>query len=396
MSEREHGGRDWAMETRLLHGTRRPGEAAPVAPPIYQTSTFQMRTPEEGAAMATEVAPAMLYGRLGTPNTKDVEAMLADLEGAEAALALGSGMAAVTIALMANLRAGDHVVAQHTHYTATLSQMTTTLPRYGIEVTQVDQTDTEAFARAVRPTTRVVYTESPTNPTLDLTDLRATAEIAHAAGALAITDSTFASSYNQRPLDLGCDVVIHSATKYLNGHSDVTAGVILSTRERVNAMWDYLRQYGPVLHPFDAWLLQRGLRTYTLRMERHNHNAMAVARFLEGHPAVARVHYPGLESHPQHALARRQMTGGFGGMVTFEVKGSFAAAYRAVARTQVCVLAVSLGAVETLITHPASMVHAFQSADERDVAGIAPGLSRLSVGIERAEDIIDDLDRALG
>jgi len=396
MSEREHGGRDWAMETRLLHGTRRPGEAAPVAPPIYQTSTFQMRTPEEGAAMATEVAPAMLYGRLGTPNTKDVEAMLADLEGAEAALALGSGMAAVTIALMANLRAGDHVVAQHTHYTATLSQMTTTLPRYGIEVTQVDQTDTEAFARAVRPTTRVVYTESPTNPTLDLTDLRATAEIAHAAGALAITDSTFASSYNQRPLDLGCDVVIHSATKYLNGHSDVTAGVILSTRERVNAMWDYLRQYGPVLHPFDAWLLQRGLRTYTLRMERHNHNAMAVARFLEGHPAVARVHYPGLESHPQHALARRQMTGGFGGMVTFEVKGSFAAAYRAVARTQVCVLAVSLGAVETLITHPASMVHAFQSADERDVAGIAPGLIRLSVGIERAEDIIDDLDRALG
>ncbi len=393
MNER---GRDWALETRLLHGTRRPGEAAPVAPPIYQTSTFQMRTPEEGAAMAAELAPAMLYGRLGTPNTKDVEAMLADLEGAEAALALGSGMAAVTIALMANLRAGDHVVAQHTHYTATLSQLTTTLPRYGIEVTQVDQTDTDAFARAVRPTTRVVYTESPTNPTLDLTDLRATAEIAHSAGALAITDSTFASSYNQRPLNLGCDVVIHSATKYLNGHSDVTAGVILSTRERVNAMWDYLRQYGPVLHPFDAWLLQRGLRTYPLRMERHNGNAMAVARFLEGHPGVARVHYPGLPSHAQHELARRQMTGGFGGMVTFEVKGGFEAAYRAVSRTKVCVLAVSLGAVETLITHPASMVHAFQSDEEREVAGIAPGLIRLSVGIERAEDIIDDLDRALG
>jgi len=393
--ERGHGGRDWAMETRLLHGTRRSGEAAPVAPPIYQTSTFQMRTPEEGAAMATEVAPAMLYGRLGTPNTKDVEAMLADLEGAEAALALGSGMAAVTIALMANLRAGDHVIAQHTHYTATLSQMTATLPRYGIAVTQVDQKDPEAFARAVRPTTRVVYTESPTNPTLDLTDLRATADIAHAAGALAITDSTFASSYNQRPLDLGYDVVIHSATKYLNGHSDVTAGVILSSQERIDAMWDYLRQYGPVLHPFDAWLLQRGLRTYTLRMERHNHNAMAVARFLEGHPAVARVYYPGMPSHPQHELARRQMTGGFGGMVTFEVKGGFKAAYRAVARTKVCVLAVSLGAVETLITHPASMVHAFQSDDERDVAGIAPGLIRLSVGIERAEDIIDDLDRAL-
>ena len=370
--------------------------AAPVAPAIYQTSTFQMATPEEGAALAVQPGAPMLYGRLATPNTKQVEAMLADLEGAEAALAVGSGMAAVTIALMANLRAGDHVVAQHTHYTATLSQMTTTLPRYGIEVTQVDQTDTEAFARAIRPTTRVVYTESPTNPTMDLTDLRATAEIAHEAGALAITDNTFASTYNQRPLDLGYDIVIHSATKYLNGHSDVTAGAILSTRERVDAMWDYLRQYGPVLHPFDAWLLQRGLRTYTLRMERHNQNAMQVARFLEEHPAVECVYYPGLPSHPQHELALQQMTGGFGGMLAFELKGGFEAAYRLVRRTELCVLAVSLGAVETLITHPASMVHSFQSAEEKDRAGIAPGLIRLSVGLERADDIADDLDRALG
>jgi methionine-gamma-lyase len=384
-----------AMDTRLIHGTRRAGVAAPVAPPIFQTSTFQMRTPEDGAALALEVAPEMLYGRLATPNTKQVEAMLADLEGAEAALAVGSGMAAVTIALMSTLKAGDHLVAQLTHYTATLSQLTTTLPKFGIEVTQVDQTDVGAFERAIRANTRVVYTESPTNPTLDLTDLKATAEIAHAAGALAITDSTFASSYNQHPLDLGYDVVIHSATKYLNGHSDVTAGVILSTKERIDMMWDYLRQYGPVLHPFDAWLLQRGLRTYTLRMERHNTNAMAVAQSLESHPAVARVYYPGLQSHPQHDLARRQMPGGFGGMVAFDLKGGFEAAYRAVSRTEVCVLAVSLGAVETLITHPASMVHAFQSNDEREAAGIAPGLIRLSVGLENAEDIIQDLDMAL-
>jgi len=389
-------GREYALETRLIHGTRQKGVAGPVAPPIYQTSTFQMATPEEGAAMAASVAPEMLYGRLATPNTKQVEAMLADLEGAEAALAVGSGMAAVTLALMSNLRAGDHLVAQLTHYTATLSQLTTMLPRYGIDVTQVDQIDTEAFARAIRSNTKVVYTESPTNPTIELTDLRATAEIAHAAGALAITDSTFASSYNQRPLELGYDIVIHSATKYLNGHSDVTAGVLLGSRERVDAAWDYHRQYGPVLHPFDAWLLQRGLRTYTLRMERHNHNAMIVARFLEGHPAVARVYYPGLPSHPQHELARRQMAGGFGGMLAFEVEGGFDAAYRLVARTEICVLAVSLGAVETLITHPASMVHSFQSDDERDAAGIAPGLIRLSVGLERAEDIVADLERALG
>jgi methionine-gamma-lyase len=296
---------------------------------------------------------------------------------------------------MSMLKAGDHLVAQYTHYTATLSQVTITLKKFGIEVTQVDQTDLDAFAKAMRPNTRVVYTESPTNPTLDLTDLRATADLAHAAGALAITDSTFGSPYNQRPLDLGYDVVIHSATKYLNGHSDVTAGVILSTRERIDVMWDYLRQYGAILHPFDAWLLQRGLRTFTLRMERHNHNAMAVARFLEAHPAVARVYYPGLPSHPQHELACRQMTGGFGGMVAFEVKGGFDAAYRVVSRTEVCVLAVSLGAVETLITHPASMVHAFQSADEKEAAGIASGLIRLSVGLESVDDIIADLDFAL-
>jgi methionine-gamma-lyase len=392
MSERA---RRYAPETRLIHGTRQPGVAAPVAPAIYQTSTFQVPTPEEAAEMAVAVAPAMYYGRLATPNTKQVEALLADLEGAEAALATGSGMGAVTLALMSNLRAGDHVVAQLTHYTATLTQMSTTLPRYGIEVTQVDQTDTAAFARAVRPNTKIVYTESPTNPTMDLTDLAATAEIAHAAGALAITDNTFASSYNQRPLAFGYDLVIHSATKYLNGHSDVTAGVILGTRDRIDAAWDYLRQYGPVLHPFDAWLLQRGLRTYTLRMERHNQNALAVARFLEGHPAVARVYYPGLPSHPQHELARRQMTGGFGGMVAFEVKGGYEAAYNLVRRTEICVLAVSLGALETLITHPASMVHSFQSQDERDAAGIAPGMIRLSVGLERVDDIIDDLDRAL-
>ncbi len=391
----EDSAREWALETRLVHGTHTPHGSAPVAPPIYQTSTFQVASPEEAADMAVAVAPPMYYGRLATPNTQQVEAMLAGLEGAEAALAVGSGMAAVTIALMANLRAGDHVVAQLTHYTATLTQMTTTLPRFGIAVTQVDQTDAQAFARAMRPTTRLVYTESPTNPTLDLTDLRATAEIAHAGGALAVTDNTFASSYNQRPLDLGYDVVVHSATKYLNGHSDVTAGVILSTRERVAAMWDYLRQYGPVLHPFEAWLLQRGLRTYTLRMERHNQNALAVARFLEGHPAVARVHYPGLPSHPQHELARQQMRGGFGGMIAFEVAGGYEAAYRLVSRTRLCVLAVSLGSVETLIAHPASMVHSFQSPDERDAAGIAPGLIRLSVGIERVEDIVDDLDRAL-
>jgi methionine-gamma-lyase len=304
-------------------------------------------------------------------------------------------MAAITIAVMANVRAGDHVVGQQTHYTSALSLLNDMLPRYGVEVTLVPQTDTGAFARAMRPNTRVVYTESPTNPTMDLTDLRATAEIAHAGGALAITDNTFASSYNQRPLDLGYDLVVHSATKYLNGHADVTAGAIMGSRTRIDAAWEYLRVYGPVLHPFEAWLLRRGLLTYPLRMVAHNRNALAVARFLAAHPAVAHVYYPGLPSHPQHELARRQMPGGFGGMMAFELKGGYEAGYRMIGRTKVCILAVSLGGVETLITHPASMIHTFQSEEQKAGAGISPGLIRLSVGIEEVEDIIADLDQAL-
>ncbi|HMA35876.1 MAG TPA: aminotransferase class I/II-fold pyridoxal phosphate-dependent enzyme [Chloroflexia bacterium] len=383
------------MQTRLIHGASGANDTPAVTPPIFQTSTYRLRTPEEGADLAAAVAPATYYTRYGSPNEKQVEILLAGLEGAAAALAVGSGMAAITIALLANLRAGDHVVAQQTHYTAALTLLTETLPRYGIAVTQVVQTDTAAFARAMRPTTRVVYTESPTNPTMALTDLRATAAIAHAGGALAIIDNTFASSYNQRPLDLGYDLVVHSATKYLNGHADVTAGAILGAQARIDQAWEYVRIYGPVLHPFEAWLLRRGLQTYPLRMAAHNHNALAVARFLAGHPAVAQVYYPGLESHPQHALARAQMLGGFGGMLSFEMRGGYAAAYQLIGRTAVCILAVSLGGMETLITHPASMIHTHQSVEERTAAGISPGLIRLSVGIEDSDDIIADLDQAL-
>jgi cystathionine beta-lyase/cystathionine gamma-synthase len=391
-----NGSRRAGLQTRLIHAAESANATPAVTPPIFQTSTYRLRTPEEGAALAAEVAPATFYTRYGSPNEKQVEILLAEVEGAEAALAVGSGMAAITIAIMANVRAGDHVVAQQTHYTSALSLLNDTLPRFGVDVTQVPQTDTAAFARAMRPNTRVVYTESPTNPTMDLTDLRATAEIAHAGGALAITDNTFASAYNQRPLDLGYDLVAHSATKYLNGHADVTAGAIMGGQAQIAAAWEYLRVYGPVLHPFEAWLLRRGMQTYPLRMAIHNRHALEVARFLEGHPAVARVYYPGLPSHPQHALAAGQMPGGFGGMLSFEMKGGYAAAYRAIGRTQVCILAVSLGGIETLITHPASMIHTFQSEEQLAAAGISPGLIRLSVGIEEVEDIIADLDRALG
>ncbi len=241
----------WGTQTRLIHDSVE-GKDGPLAvsPPVYQTSTFRLSSPEEGARLAAEVEPTTYYTRYGNPNTKQVEILLAELEGAEAALAVGSGMAAVTTALTSNLRAGDHVVAQNTHYSATLSFFAEVLPRYGVEVTQVDQTAPEAFEKAIRPNTRAVYTETPTNPTIDITDLAATAEIAHEAGALAITDNTFASSYNQRPLDLGYDLVVHSATKYLGGHADVTAGAIFGSRQLIDRAWEHTRVHGPVLHPF--------------------------------------------------------------------------------------------------------------------------------------------------
>ncbi len=387
--------RTQGLRTRIIHSVRAAQETSAVSPPIFQTSTFALRTPEEGAELAEQIAPSMYYTRYGSPNTKQVEVLLATLEESEAALAVGSGMAAVTMAILANVQAGDHVIAQQTHYTATMSLLTHTLPRYGIAVTQVDQRDTAAFAQAVQANTKVIYTESPTNPTMDLTDLRATAKLAHAIGALAITDNTFASSYNQRPLDLGYDLVVHSATKYLNGHADVTAGVLLGSKILIEQAWEYLRVHGPILHPFEAWLLRRGLQTYGLRMAVQNQSAMEVARFLEQHPSVERVYYPGLPSHPQHELACQQMVGGFGGMIAFEMRGGYDAAYNVIRQTELCLLAVSLGGVETLITHPASMIHAHQSDEERLAAGISPGLIRLSVGVENVEDIIADLDQAL-
>ncbi|HTP94666.1 MAG TPA: aminotransferase class I/II-fold pyridoxal phosphate-dependent enzyme [Burkholderiales bacterium] len=383
------------LQTRLIHADEGLDDTTAASPPIYQTSTYRLPTPEQGAELAAATAPARFYTRYGSPNAKQVERLVAETEGGEAALALGSGMAAISTALLSNLRAGDHIVAQRTHYTGCLSLLADTLPRYGIEVTQVDQRDAGAFERALRPNTRIVYTESPTNPTLELTDLAACAALAHRAGALAITDNTFASGYNQRPLALGCDLVVHSATKYLNGHADVTAGVIVGGRAPIARAWEYARTHGPVLHPFEAWLLRRGLQTYCLRMAVHNANATEVARFLESHPQVSRVHYPGLESHPQHALAQRQMRGGYGGMLSFELKGGFDAAYRAIARTRIAKLAVSLGGVETLIIHPASMINAHQSDEDIARAGVAPSLIRLSVGIEAAADIIADLDQAL-
>lgn len=381
--------------TRLIHPAldeELPGAA--VAPPIFQTSTYELPRDASAAAIAAAVAPAEYYTRYSSPNAKLAEAMLRDLDGAEAALVVGSGMAAITVALRSRLRSGDHVVAQTTHYTGALTFLTERLPRSGVDVTFVDQTDTDALVAAIRPGTAAVYLETPSNPLLALTDLAAVAAAAHELGAVVVADNTFATPYNTRPLEHGVDLVVQSATKYLNGHSDVTAGVLTGRADLIAGAWEVARVDGPVCHPFEAWLLARGLRTFPLRMARHNAAARAVAEFLVGHPAVTAVHFPGLPDHPQHALAVRQMEG-FGGMLSFEVEGGLPAATAALRAVRLMRNAVSLGGMESLITHPASLIFAHQTAAEIEAAGIPAGLLRLSVGLEEPADIIADLDQAL-
>jgi len=382
-------------QTIAIHAGDEHNPSSGVASPIYQSATFQFTEAEDIAAAAHDTAHPLFYGRNATPNTKQVEATLAQLEQGEAALAQASGMAAISLVLTSLLRAGDHVIAQNTLYPATLHLLRRKFASWGVETTFVDQTDITAFAQAIRPHTKLIYVETPANPTLTLTDLTAVAELARPRGILTVADNTFSTPYNQRPLNLGLDVVVHSATKYLGGHSDVVAGVIVSTHERIAHFWENHMLMGGVLHPFEAWLLERGLKTFGLRMARHNENGLKVAQFLAQHPAVAHVYYPGLPSHPQYELACRQMSGGFGGNVVFELKGGREAGQRLLQRVRLIKMAVSLGGVHSLMTHPASTIAAAQTNEELAAAGITPGLVRLSLGLEDTTDLLADLEQAL-
>ncbi|MCI0397562.1 MAG: aminotransferase class I/II-fold pyridoxal phosphate-dependent enzyme [Chloroflexi bacterium] len=385
----------WGQQTAAIHAGDAANPSTAVVSPIYQSATFRFEEPADIATAMVATAHPQFYGRYATPNTKQVEATVARLEGGEAALAAASGMAAISLALLSHLQAGDHVVAQTTLYPTTYNLIAHKLPTLGIESTLVEQTDLAAFAAAIRPNTRLVYVESPANPVLSLTDLAAVAQLAQTHHLVAIADNTFATPYNQRPLSLGFDVVVHSATKYLAGHSDVVAGVVVSSAARVEQMWRNHVMLGAVLHPFEAWLVERGLKTFGLRLARHNANAQAVAEFLQGHPAVRRVYYPGLPGHPQHELARQQMPGGFGGMVSFDLRGGRAAGYHLLKHLKLICQAVSLGGVHSLITHPASTISAVQTDEEIAASGVLPGLVRLSVGLEEAADLVADLAQAL-
>ncbi|MDZ7294379.1 MAG: aminotransferase class I/II-fold pyridoxal phosphate-dependent enzyme [candidate division KSB1 bacterium] len=366
-----------------------------VSIPIYQSSTFAFPSARAGAEIFAGQREGYIYTRIGNPTVDAFEREMAFLEGGEAACATASGMAATTTAVLTAVRTGENIVASDTLYGGTHQLFRETMKRLGIEVRDVEASQLANIEAAMDENTRVVFIETPSNPTLKLIDIAGAAAIAHRHGALLMVDNTFATPYFQRPLSLGADIVIHSATKYIGGHGDTIGGVIVGPADFIKqAKGQVLRDLGGCLSPFNAWLFVRGLKTLPVRMERHQFNAMRIAHYLSFHPKVARVWYPGLRIHPQHELARKQMTG-FGGMVSFELKGGRAAGEKLMDSVKLMTLAVSLGDCDTLIEHPASMTHSTYSEEELLACGITPGLVRLSVGIEAVEDLINDLSQAL-
>lgn len=389
--------KNMGFATQTIHAGYQKNEMGALATPIYQTSTFMFETAEQGGRRFAGEENGYIYTRLGNPSNTPVEEKLAMLEGAEAAMSMGSGMGAVTSAIWTAVKSGDHIIAAETLYGCTFAFLSHGITRAGVEVTFVDTKNPENVKNAMRPNTKVVYLETPANPTLDIADIEAISEIAHVnEDCLVMVDNTFCTPYLQKPLALGADVVIHSATKYLNGHGDVIAGFVVGTK----AFIDQVRFFGvkdmtgATLSPFDAFLINRGMKTLHIRMERHCENAMVVAEFLKNHPMVESVCYTGFEEHPQYELVKKQMSLP-GAMITFEVKGGLEKGRRVMNNVHLCVLAVSLGDAETLIQHPASMTHSPYTPEERAKAGISDGLIRLSVGLENPEDIIADLKHAL-
>jgi cystathionine beta-lyase/cystathionine gamma-synthase len=372
--------------TDAIHVGQEPDPATgAIVAPIYQTSTYIQE--ELGKTKGYD------YARTAHPNRQALERCLAKLEGGTAAYAFTSGMAAID-SVFRLLRPGDHLIVSRAVYGGVYRLLTQLLTHFGLEFDFVDTADVAATAGAIRPSTRMIYVETPTNPTMILTDIAAMAKLARERKLTLVVDNTFLSPYCQQPIGLGADIVVHSMTKYLNGHSDAVGGaVILSRPEDAERIYFLQRSAGAGLAPMDCWLVSRGIKTLAVRMEQHNRNGMAIAKFLESHPKVQRVHYPGLPSHPQHELAARQQRG-FGAMISFDL-GSLEAARRLLNHVRLCSLAESLGGVETLISHPGLMTHASMPPEVREKVGITEGLVRISVGIEDGEDLIADLDQAL-
>ena len=385
------------LGTTAIHAGTLKNLYGTLAMPIYQTSTFIFDSAEQGGRRFALEEAGYIYTRLGNPTTTVLEDKIAALEEGEAAVATSSGMGAISSTLWTILKAGDHIVTDKTLYGCTFALMCHGLTRFGIDVTFVDTSNLDEVKNAMKENTRVVYLETPANPNLKIVDIEALAKIAHTnPNTLVIVDNTFATPYMQKPLTLGADVVVHSVTKYINGHGDVIAGLVITNK----ALADQIRfvglkdMTGAVLGPQDAYYIIRGMKTFEIRMERHCKNARKVVEFLNNHPKIERVYYPGLETHPGYEIAKKQMKD-FGAMISFELKGGFEAGKTLLNSLKLCSLAVSLGDTETLIQHPASMTHSPYTKEEREAAGITDGLVRLSVGLENVEDIIADLEQGL-
>jgi methionine-gamma-lyase len=386
----------WNIDTECIHAGPEPDPLfGSVAPPIYQTSTFVFQTPEEGAARFAGKDPGFIYTRMGNPTIAMLEATVAALEEGEFALATASGMAASSTVFFSLLSAGDHIVCSSSVYGPSRVVLERDFSRFGVEATMVDTSDPELLAAAVTDRTKLVFVESPANPTLAITDLEKAAEIAHAAGAYLVVDNTFMSPVLQKPFRFGADIVLHSVTKFLNGHSDLVGGVLVFRDEKLmKKVRGVLHYLGGTMDPHQAWLVLRGIKTLAMRVRTAQENAGALARLLAQHPAVEWVRYPGLQGHKQADLISRQMAGP-GSLISFELKGGIEAGKKVLGGVRLPALAVSLGGVESLIQHPASMTHAAVGHQDRLDAGITDGLVRLAVGCEGKDDLVADLKQAL-
>lgn len=387
--------KEYGFNSQLIHYSGHHDNYGSATVPIYQTSTFAFESAQDGADCFAGVKPGYMYTRIGNPTVKALERQIALLEHACDSVAVASGMAAVSTVYLGLLNAGDHVVSSSAVYGASRVLMEQHMSRFGVESTYVNTADIEAVKAAMRPNTKMLYVETPANPTMEISDIEACAEIAHKAGALLVVDNTFCSPYLSNPIDLGADVVLHSITKFINGHADIVGGVVAAKEPEVYAkLRNAMVNFGGNMDPHQAYLVIRGLKTLGIRVDRAQENAQKVAAFLSTCPQVEWVKYPGLETHPQYDLAKKQMKGP-GTMISFSLKGGIEAGRTLMDNVKMAILAVSLGGVETLIQHPASMTHSKVPKEARESAGITDGLVRFSVGIENVEDIINDLKQAM-
>ena len=387
--------REKTKDTQCVHASLIPDDTGTVITPIYQTSTFSFRSADHGASLFAGKEKGYIYTRIGNPTIESVEQSVAILEGGFGGIGCGSGMAALHLAFGSILHSGDHVICSESVYGPVVGLLKEQFGNFGVTVSFIDTTDIKAVEDAVKPETALIHIETPGNPTMAVTDIAAVAEIAHANGAKLTVDNTFMSPILQRPFEFGADIVIHSMTKFINGHADVVAGMVVAKDEE---SYKHLRRmsnaFGGTIDPFNSFLVARGIKTLSLRVKQQGKNAVKVAEFLDSHPKVERVMYPGLKSHPQYEIHKKQADGP-GALISFELKGGIAAGKLLMDSLHLCVLAVSLGGVETLIQHPAAMTHASMSPEIRKQAGITDGLVRISVGIEDVDEIIADLEQGL-